>query len=84
MATVKTAVSLEKSLFEQVDGLAEQLHMPRSQVFALALEEFIERHQNRRMLRELDEVYADVSDRDEETLREQMRRRHRELLEGQW
>ena len=84
MATIKTAISIQKSLFEQVNDLAEELQMPRSQLFVLAVEEFIKRYQNHKMLEALNEVYADVSDRDEEALREGMRRQHRQLLEGQW
>ena len=84
MATIKTAISIQESLFEQVDELAEQLHVPRSQLFALAIEEFIKRYQNQKLLDALNEVYADVSDRGEEALRKGMRRQHRQLLEGQW
>jgi metal-responsive CopG/Arc/MetJ family transcriptional regulator len=85
MTTVKTAISIQKSLFEQVNSLAEELQMPRSQLFVLAVEEFIQRHRNRNMLQALNEVYADALESDEDTLwREGMRRKHRKLVEGQW
>ena len=84
MATIKTAISIQKSLFEQVDDLAEELQMPRSHLFVLAIEEFMKRYQNQKMLDALNEVYADVSNQDEEALREGMRRQQRRLLEGQW
>ena len=84
MATIKTAISIQKSLFEQVNALAEELQVPRSQLFVLAVEEFIERYQNQKMLEALNEAYTDVSDQDEKALREGMRRQHRQLLEEQW
>ena len=84
MATVKTAISIQKSLFDQVNSLAEELHMPRSQLFVLAVEEFIERYHNRQMLETLNEIYADAPDPDEDALREGMRRGHKQLVEGQW
>ncbi|MDY0019953.1 MAG: CopG family transcriptional regulator [Anaerolineae bacterium] len=84
MATIKTAISMQESLFEQVDALAEELHVPRSQVFVLAVEEFIKRHQNQKLLEALNEAYAEVSAEDEESLREEMRQQHRDLVEGQW
>lgn len=84
MTTIKTAISMQESLFDQVDALAEELHVPRSQVFVLAVEEFIKRHQNQKLLDVLNEVYGDASDEDEESLREGMRRQHRDLVEGQW
>jgi metal-responsive CopG/Arc/MetJ family transcriptional regulator len=84
MATVKTAISIRKSLFEQVNDLAEELEVPRSQLFVLAVEEFIKRYQNRKMLETLNEVYTDGPGQDRQVLREGMRRPHRQLVEGQW
>ena len=84
MTTVKTAISIQKSLFDQVNNLAEELQMPRSQLFVLAVEEFIKRHQNLKILETLNEVYSDVPEPPEEALRERMRQQHRRLVEGQW
>ncbi len=84
MTTIKTAISIQKSLFEQVNSLAEELQMPRSQLFVLAIEEFIKRYQNRKMLEALNEVYADAPDSNEEALQEKRRQQHKQLLEGQW
>ena len=39
MASIKTAISLQQSLFEQVDTLARELQVSRSRLFALAIEE---------------------------------------------
>ncbi len=84
MTTIKTVISIQKSLFEQVSGLAEELQMPRDQLFVLAIEEFVERCQNRKMLEVLNEVYADAPDSNENALREGIRWRHEQLLERQW
>jgi metal-responsive CopG/Arc/MetJ family transcriptional regulator len=84
MATVKTAISIRKSLFEQVNNLAEELEVPRSQLFVLAVEEFIKRYQNRKILETLNEVYTDGSDQEGQILREGLRRSHRQLVKGQW
>jgi len=84
MATVKTAISLQESLFEQVNELAEELQMPRSHLFVLAVEEFIKRHENRKLLETLNEVYDDLPDSDEQALRDRMRQQHRQLVEGEW
>jgi metal-responsive CopG/Arc/MetJ family transcriptional regulator len=84
MATIKTAISIQESLFEQVNDLAEELQIPRSQLFTLAVEEFIKRHENHTIFEALNEVYAAAPDPDEESLREGMRRQHRQLVEGQW
>ncbi len=39
MAGVKTAISVEKKLFEQVNQLAKEKHISRSRLFVLAVAE---------------------------------------------
>ena len=50
MAKVKTAVSLPEAVLSEADRLPESLSTSRSQIFELALSEFISRHQNQQML----------------------------------
>jgi metal-responsive CopG/Arc/MetJ family transcriptional regulator len=84
MTNVKTAISLQKSLFDQVEALAEELKLPRSRVFALAVEDFVRRYQSRRLLDRINAAYEDTPDPTEATLRRRMRRRHRRIVEGEW
>jgi metal-responsive CopG/Arc/MetJ family transcriptional regulator len=84
MATIKTAISIQESLFDQVNDLAEELQIPRSQLFALAVEEFIKRYENRGIFEALNKVYDGAPDADEGALRERMRRQQRHVVEGQW
>jgi metal-responsive CopG/Arc/MetJ family transcriptional regulator len=84
VANVKTAISLQKSLFEQVDTLAGEMKIPRSRVFALAVEEFVRRHQNRQLLERINTAYAEAPDPAEEILRRRARRSHRKIIEGEW
>lgn len=84
MPTVKTAISLRKSLFERVDELAQELDIPRSHVFVLAVEEFIQRHENRKLLKAINEVYEESLDREEELHRDRVRQQHRKMVQGQW
>jgi metal-responsive CopG/Arc/MetJ family transcriptional regulator len=84
MTNVKTAVSLQKSLFEQAEALANELRISRSRLFALALEDFIRRSHNQQLLEKLNAAYADVTDTKEQTLRRRMRRQHRRIVEGEW
>ena len=84
MTSVKTAISLQKSLFDQVEALAEEMKVPRSRVFALAVEEFVRRHQNRRLLQRINEAYESTPDPAEDALRRRMRRHHRQVVEGEW
>ena len=84
MANVKTAISLQQALFEQIDTLAKEMQVSRSRFFALAAEEFIQRHQNQRLLEAINDAYDDLPDAGEQSLRNAMHHHHRQLVEGQW
>ncbi len=84
MATIKTAISLQDSLFEQVEDLARNLNVSRSQVVALALEEFVHRHQSRQLLNALNHAYADTSYEDDLPRTPARKHQHRRIVEGEW
>jgi metal-responsive CopG/Arc/MetJ family transcriptional regulator len=84
MESVKTAVSLRKSLFEEMESLARKMKVPRSRLFALALEDYIRRQENRKLLMQIDAAYTEECDPGEETLRRKYRRQHRRMVEGEW
>jgi metal-responsive CopG/Arc/MetJ family transcriptional regulator len=80
--SVKTAVSIRQPLFDQVDKLAKELHLPRSQVFTLALEAYIKQHQNRQLLDQLNQAHVDAPLPKKE--QQARRRSHRRIVEGEW
>jgi metal-responsive CopG/Arc/MetJ family transcriptional regulator len=55
---MKTAVSLPDDLFKLAETAARKLRMSRSQLYATAIAEFLERRQTRRITERLDEVYS--------------------------
>ena len=55
---MKTAVSMDDELLRQADEMARQLGLSRSRLFALAVDDFLQRHRQQEMLRQLNEVYA--------------------------
>lgn len=59
MSAVRTGVSIRSDLARKADALAEELEVSRSRLYAMALSEFIERHENRRLLERLNEAYAE-------------------------
>jgi metal-responsive CopG/Arc/MetJ family transcriptional regulator len=83
MATVKTAVSIEESLFERAEALAEELQVSRSKVFAIALEQFLQRHEGKKLLEKINSVYAEAGLPDEKEAATR-RAKHREIVEGTW
>ena len=67
---MKTAISLPDELFASANALALRMGMTRSKLFATALEEFVAKHQGRRVTTQLDAVYA----QEESTLEPALRR----------
>lgn len=84
MANVKTAVSVQKSLFDQVEYLAKKLHISRSRLYNLALADYIERHQNQVLLEEINQAYIDDDDSADRVRLNKMRKHHRKIVEGEW
>ena len=84
MSSIKTAISLDRSLFEEADALAEEMHLSRSRLFVLALEDFIRRHQNRQLQARLNEAYGGEPDPTESVRLRGMQRYHREVVGGEW
>lgn len=82
--TIKTAISIQKSLFEQAESLAQQLNMSRSHLFGLAIETFIKNHQNQTLLNEINQAYSDEPDTTETARFSKMRKSHRKLEEDEW
>ncbi len=84
MRNVKTAISIQKHLFEQAEKLARKMGVSRSRLFVLALEDYIHRHENRELLAKLNAAYNDEPDPAERALRRRARKTHRRIVEGEW
>ena len=65
---MKTAVSLPDSLYSEAEKTAQSMGIPRSQLFARALEEFIEHHKRENITEKLNSVYSRLNIFDEENL----------------
>jgi metal-responsive CopG/Arc/MetJ family transcriptional regulator len=77
-------ISIQQSLFEQAEALARAMHISRSRLFTLAVEDFIHRYENQQLLEHINTVYADTPTPDEHALLRRMRRQHRQMVEGEW
>jgi hypothetical protein len=58
---MKTAVSIPDKLYTQAEELADSMGLPRSQLFAKALEEFLKAHRREAVTEKLDQVYGPVA-----------------------
>ena len=82
MANMKTAISIEKSIFEQMDVLAKKAKISRSRLFAIAAREFIQRNKNMDLLKSLNAAYDDLPEI--EPVVTKMRPAHYKLVKDQW
>ncbi len=82
--SIKTAISINETLFEQVNKLADELKVSRSYLFVMAVEEFVQRYQSQQLLRQINQAYDDSPVADEEQLAPGMWRQQRNLVEGEW
>ena len=55
---MKTAISLPDELFRRAEAVARKLKISRSQLYAAAITEFIERRQAARITQHLNEIYS--------------------------
>ena len=85
MAQIKTAVSIDETLFADAERVAAELHLSRSSLYALALKEFLERWESQRLLDELNAVYDGSPDPETEAVLRGMRERRKRLAaEDPW
>lgn len=78
--TVKTAISLDEALFEQVECLMKELEMSRSRLVAVALQEFIKRREKQKMIAALHEAYADFPDEEEAATQQDIQRHQQQVM----
>ena len=73
MSGIKTAISLDEHLFNEIKETARDLNTSRSGVIRQALLEFMERRRNQRLLDQLNEAYKDEPTEEEEDIARSMR-----------
>ena len=79
---MKTAISIEKSIFEQMDALAKKIKISRSRLFAIAAREFIQRNKSIDLLESLNDAYEDLPEI--ESIVDKMRSTHYKIVQDQW
>ncbi|RME74102.1 MAG: ribbon-helix-helix protein, CopG family [Chloroflexi bacterium] len=84
MASIKTAISIQKALYEQVDQMARELNVSRSRIFVMAVEEFIQRYQNQQLLQQINQAYDDMPPAEEQVYLDKMRQQHRQVVNREW
>ena len=85
MPSVKTAISLEENLFNQVNKLANDLHVSRSKLFTLAVKDYLKKQEGKKILAQLNATYGDSSNKEKDVISKAMiRKQHKIVGQEPW
>jgi metal-responsive CopG/Arc/MetJ family transcriptional regulator len=85
MAEVKTAISIDESLFKEAERTAQELRVTRSALYALAMQEFLRRRAQERLTEDLNAVYDGTLDPEDAAMLRGMREQQRRMAgEDPW
>jgi hypothetical protein len=79
MATLKADVILQDAVCEQVAALAHEMQISQDELLALAITEYVKKHQAQKLQQSWNEAYADGLDEDEKMMLKGFRRQQRRL-----
>jgi len=71
---MKTAISIPDKIFEEVEKYSKEHRYSRSEVFVMAVREFLEKLKSKELLDTLNEVYSKPESLEETTLREKSKK----------
>lgn len=80
--SVKTAISMQQHLFDEVNELASELNVSRSKLFVLAIEEFLKKNENKKMLDQINVAFIDSPDKEEGICENLMRKKQKAIVEN--
>lgn len=77
---MKTAISVPDELFREIERIAKEHHYSRSQVFVMAVKEYLENRKSRSLLAALNQAYEAAEAPEEYRAREESRKRYAKTL----
>ena len=84
MPKFQTTVSLNNSLLQRIDNIAQEMNISRSHLASIALEQFVERYQNRKMFDALNKVYKDEPDAYGQQILREVKLKYQKMFEDEW
>lgn len=80
MPGVKTAISLDENLFNEINQLASDMHVSRSKLFTLAVKDFLKKQESGKLLAQLNAAYADSPSEEEKIISKAMHGKQRQIV----
>ncbi|MEK7828247.1 MAG: ribbon-helix-helix domain-containing protein [Deltaproteobacteria bacterium] len=82
---MKTAISIPDEIFRKADEAAKEYNYSRSELFTLAVKEFLEKIKSKRLLEAINEAYSEPEAPEETSLREKGKKYYsRKVLKGRY
>ena len=81
---MKIAISIDDGLLQEADETARQMGLSRSRLFALAVDDFLQRQRREQMLLRLNEVYAKGPEGAETRLLKGIKSKVRGAVKDRW
>lgn len=77
---MKTAISIPDEVFKEVEQTAREYNYSRSELFTIAVKEFLEKIKSRKLLDALNDVYSEQETTEETALRQKSKRHYARRL----
>lgn len=84
MSTIKTAISIDKELYKEVEKISKETHLSRSQIFSQAVEYVIKQKENLILFEKLNEVYGPKPTSKEKKQQKGAQKKFSRLVKGTW
>jgi metal-responsive CopG/Arc/MetJ family transcriptional regulator len=81
---MKTAISLDDGLMTAADHAAREIGVSRSRLFSMALEEYLRKREQDRILAQLNRVYGGESDAAEKRVALRLKTKFRSTIKERW
>jgi len=83
MAGVRTAISIEQDLFTAVNKMARNMKISRSRLISDAVKDYLKKQENKRLLAQLNDVYADDTSEEENLISKSMGKKQRKIIQSE-
>ena len=74
--SMKTAISLPDDIFKEIEEVTKECDCSRSQIFVMAVREFLERRKSKKLMEALNEAYQETEVHEETRARRQAKMYH--------
>lgn len=74
MPIISTNIFIQDSVYDELCALAEEMNVSQDELFAIAIEKYIQCDKNQKLLHSINNAYADGLNASEKVMLDQMRR----------